>query len=106
MLLLFEADEETGRLAIEMKKRHPSMKVVQSASLSSSIGSLVAVDEGLSGSPSVILGQLKDALIEMGEGISPDDSWCETLLAEKKVLEAEIMSSFDGRSLLSGLLLP
>jgi len=77
LLVLIEADEETARLASALMSRSPSIKVVQSAALSASVGSVVPVEHSLVGTPSSVLsGMAREA---SGKRHDRDTEWMETL---------------------------
>ena len=75
LILLFEADEETSRLAIKIVRLNPSVKIVQSAAMSSAIGSLTPVDVGLLGSVDAVLDELVERVADHGVPDGLDGAW-------------------------------
>jgi len=102
LLLVVEADEETGRLARALVKENPSVKVVQAAELMASIGTLTPVDAGLIGTPGAVMAGLAG---EVGAASTERDvEWMETLMGIRSRLERSALDSIGPGPRLDGTL--
>ncbi len=82
-LCLLEADEETARLARQLKAANPALPVIQTAEVAACLGSIVPLAEGLLGSPAAVLEELGQALQSHHARATVDTTWTDTLLAAK-----------------------
>lgn len=75
LLLLIEADEETARLAGHLKAHNPDLKVLQTAEMTSAIGSVVPLEAGLIGSPAAVADGLSSHLSTAAAPPAPAENW-------------------------------
>ena len=90
-LIIIEADEETGRLAREIVAADGSMPVVQTAELAASVGSLVPVTAGISGSVNSVLDELAAAVETLNMKQKRDSGWITSLLKTRQTIEKEYL---------------
>ncbi len=82
LILLVEADEETARMTMALAAHNPGIKIIQTAELAASLGSIVPVASGLTGSPRPILERLVKCLTtEMETTLDIDAGWKKALPA-------------------------
>lgn len=82
LLLLIEADEETARLATALRALNPDMKIIQTAELAASLGSIVPITIGLSGSPQAVMEQYTRLLSDSAPPPAIDADWEKALWSE------------------------
>ncbi|MFP4446269.1 MAG: thiamine pyrophosphate-binding protein, partial [Desulfosudaceae bacterium] len=75
LMILFEADETTARMAKTLKQMNPSAAVIQTAELAASIGAVVPVEAGLVGSPAAVCDSLCRALDAGEKSLLAADAW-------------------------------
>ena len=80
LLFLLEADEETARLTASLVKRNPGIDIVQTAELTSALGSIAPTRLSLCGSPRPILEALAESLRATRTAPSLDPDWKKDLL--------------------------
>ncbi len=79
LIVLFEADETTARLARAIKRINPSAAVIQTAELAASVGAVVPVAAGLVGSPAAVFDSLCLALPAGGQPPAAAKTWTSEL---------------------------
>ncbi len=79
LIILFEADEETARLATALAALNPDIKIIQTAELTASLGSIMPITTGLSGSPQAIMEQFSRILSDMTSLLSINSDWKKAL---------------------------
>ena len=81
LILLIEADEETARLTSALNTLNPDIKIIQTAEQAAALGSIVRVASGLTGSPGIILEQLRRYSAENATQNGMDADWQKALLS-------------------------
>jgi thiamine pyrophosphate-dependent acetolactate synthase large subunit-like protein len=104
LLVIFEADEATARLAQELKRRNPDSKVAQAAALAASIDSIVPVDAGLVGTPRAVLSSLAERLLAADAPGEIDAEWVERMAAIKDRLEDRRLEAIGKGPRLDGIM--
>lgn len=75
LILLFEADETTARMATLLKRINPDAAVIQTGELAASVGAVVPLKAGLVGSPAAIFDSLCLALQPKQDAMALADTW-------------------------------
>jgi acetolactate synthase-1/2/3 large subunit len=89
VILLIEADEETGRLARGIMEKNRTMSPVQTAELAASVGSLVPVTAGITGSVGAVLDEIEAALKLSRASAARDKTWLSSLRGEMEAGKRE-----------------